>query len=123
LEHLGIKLESVQKPEPLLAEDPRNVDAAMMLMRIYAQDLRQPHQAKKNPSGAGKATSCFTCPLRVCPPVHCGMEPGKTQAGKGCNPPDQTRRMAESRASSSLTLQPDRTICLIDERVGQFDIG
>jgi tetratricopeptide (TPR) repeat protein len=69
LEHLGIKLESVQKPKPLteahhrrmqgrfseaesilkplLAEDPRNVDAAMMLMRIYAQDLRQPHQAKK----------------------------------------------------------------------------
>ena len=67
-EHLGIKLESVQKPKPLteanhrrmegrfseaesilkplLAEDPRNVDAAMMLMRIYAQDLRQPHQAK-----------------------------------------------------------------------------
>jgi len=87
LEHLGIKLESVQKPEPLLAEDPRNVDAAMMLMRIYAQDLRQPHQAKKNPSGAGKATSCFTCPLRVCPPVHCGMEPGKTQAGKGLQPP------------------------------------
>jgi hypothetical protein len=69
LEHLGIKLESVQKPKPLteahhrrmqgrfseaesilkplLAEDPRNVDAAMMLMRIYAQDLRQPHHAKK----------------------------------------------------------------------------
>jgi tetratricopeptide (TPR) repeat protein len=68
LEHLGIKLESVQKPKPLtdayqlrmqgrfqeaesilkplLAEDPRNVDAAMMLMRIYAQDLRQPNQAK-----------------------------------------------------------------------------
>jgi tetratricopeptide (TPR) repeat protein len=69
LELLGIKLESVQKPKPLteavhlrsqgrfqeaesilrplLAEDPRNVDAALMLMRIYAQDLRQPHQAKK----------------------------------------------------------------------------
>jgi tetratricopeptide (TPR) repeat protein len=69
LEHLGIKLESVQKPrpltdayhlrmqgrfqeaesilKPLLAEDPRNVDAAMMLMRIYAQDLRHPHQAKE----------------------------------------------------------------------------
>jgi tetratricopeptide (TPR) repeat protein len=69
LEHLGIKLESVQKPKPLtdayqlrmqgrfqeaesilkplLAEDPRNVDAAMMLMRIYAQDLRQPLQATK----------------------------------------------------------------------------
>jgi tetratricopeptide (TPR) repeat protein len=67
LEHLGIKLESVQKPrpltdayhlrmqgrfqeaesilKPLLAEDPRNVDAAMMLMRIYAQDLRQPQKA------------------------------------------------------------------------------
>ena len=69
LEHLGIKQESVQKPrplteayhlrmqgrfqeaeailKPLLAEDPRNVDAAMMLMRIYAQDLRHPHQAKE----------------------------------------------------------------------------
>jgi tetratricopeptide (TPR) repeat protein len=67
LEHLGIKLESVPKPrpltdayhlrmqgrfqeaesilKPLLAEDPRNVDAAMMLMRIYAQDLRQPQKA------------------------------------------------------------------------------
>jgi hypothetical protein len=69
LEHLGIKLESVPKPrpltdayhlrmqgrfqeaesilKPLLVEDPRNVDAAMMLMRIYAQDLRQPLQATK----------------------------------------------------------------------------
>jgi lipopolysaccharide biosynthesis regulator YciM len=67
LEHLGVKPESVQKPRPLteahqlrlqgrfqeaesilrplLAEDPRNVDAAMMLMRIYAQDLRQPSKA------------------------------------------------------------------------------
>jgi tetratricopeptide (TPR) repeat protein len=67
LEHLGIKLESVPKPRPLtdayhlrmqgrfqeaesilkrlLAEDPRNVDAAMMLMRIYAQDLHQPQKA------------------------------------------------------------------------------
>jgi len=26
----------------------------MMLMRIYAQDLRQPHQAKKNPSALEK---------------------------------------------------------------------
>ena len=67
LEHLGIKLESVPKPrpltdayhlrmqgrfqeaesilKPLLAEDPRNVDAAMMLMRIYAQDLHHPQKA------------------------------------------------------------------------------
>ncbi|MGO9587569.1 MAG: tetratricopeptide repeat protein [Limisphaerales bacterium] len=29
----------------MLAEDPRNVDAAMMLMRIYAQDQHRPHQA------------------------------------------------------------------------------
>ena len=69
LEHLGIKQESVQKPKPLteayhlrmqgrfqeaesilkllLAEDSRNVDAAMMLMRVYAQDLHHPHQAVK----------------------------------------------------------------------------
>ncbi len=69
LEHLGVKPESVRKPrplteayhlrlrgrfqeaesilKPLLAEDPRNVEAAMMLMRIYTQDLRQPHQAVK----------------------------------------------------------------------------
>jgi tetratricopeptide (TPR) repeat protein len=67
LELLGIKLESVQKPrplteayqlrmqgrfqeaesilKPLLAEDPRNVDAAMMLMRIYAQDQHHPQKA------------------------------------------------------------------------------
>jgi tetratricopeptide (TPR) repeat protein len=67
LEHLGVKQESVQKPKPLteayhlrlqgrfqeaesilkplLAKDPCNVDAAMMLMRVYAQDLQRPHQA------------------------------------------------------------------------------
>jgi thioredoxin-like negative regulator of GroEL len=67
LEHLGVKQESVQKPKPLteayhlrlqgqfreaesilkplLAEDPRNMDAAMMLMRVYAQDLHRPHKA------------------------------------------------------------------------------
>ena len=33
----------------LLAEDPRNVDAAMMLMRIYAQDLHQPQKSHRNP--------------------------------------------------------------------------
>jgi tetratricopeptide (TPR) repeat protein len=69
LEHLGIKQEGVQKPKPLteayhlrmqgrfqeaesilkllLAEDSRNVDAALMLMRVYAQDLHHPHQAVK----------------------------------------------------------------------------
>jgi tetratricopeptide (TPR) repeat protein len=31
----------------LLAKNPRDVDAAMPLMRIYAQDLRQPDQARK----------------------------------------------------------------------------
>ena len=29
----------------LLAENPRNVDAAMMLVRLHAQDLREPHKA------------------------------------------------------------------------------
>ena len=69
LEHLGIKLGSIQKPKPLieayqlrlqgrfqeaesmlrplLAEEPRDVDAAMMLIRIYAQDLRQPQKARE----------------------------------------------------------------------------
>jgi thioredoxin-like negative regulator of GroEL len=67
LEHLGIKLESVQKPKPLteadrlrsqgrfpeaeavlsslLAENPANVDAAIMLMRLYAEDLHRPDRA------------------------------------------------------------------------------
>ncbi len=67
LEHLGVKQESVRKPKPLteahhlrlqgrfqeaesilkplLAKDPRNVDAAMMLMRVYAQDLHRPDKA------------------------------------------------------------------------------
>jgi hypothetical protein len=31
----------------LLAENPRNVDAAMMLVRLYAQDLRRPAQAEE----------------------------------------------------------------------------
>jgi tetratricopeptide (TPR) repeat protein len=69
LEHLGIKQKSVQKPKPLteayhlrmqgrfqeaesilkplLAADPRNVEAAMMLMRIYAQDLRHLPKARE----------------------------------------------------------------------------
>lgn len=70
LEHLGVKQESVQKPKPLteayrlrmqerfqeaesilkplLAEDPRNVDAVMMLMRVYAQDLHRSLQSIKD---------------------------------------------------------------------------
>jgi thioredoxin-like negative regulator of GroEL len=67
LEQLGLKQESVPRPrllveadrlrqqgrfqeaesilKPLLAKDPRNMDAAMMLMRVYAQDLHQSHKA------------------------------------------------------------------------------
>ena len=67
LEHLGVKSDPVQKPRPLaeasrlrsqgrfpeaeailvslLAENPANVDAAMMLMRLYAEDLHCPDRA------------------------------------------------------------------------------
>ncbi len=67
LEHLGVKPDPVQKPRPLvearrlrsqerfpeaeailvslLKENPANVDAAMMLMRLYAEDVRRPNQA------------------------------------------------------------------------------
>jgi tetratricopeptide (TPR) repeat protein len=39
--------ESLAMLKALLAKNPRDVDAAMPLMRIYAQDLRQPDQARK----------------------------------------------------------------------------
>jgi hypothetical protein len=67
LEYLGVPQENVRKPKPLieadrlrsqgrfqeaelilnllLAENPRNLEAAMMLMRLYAQDLRRPDKA------------------------------------------------------------------------------
>ena len=67
LEHLGVPQKSVQRPKPLieadclraqgrfrdaelilnslLAQNPRNLDAAMMLMRLYAQDLHRPEKA------------------------------------------------------------------------------
>jgi len=67
LEHLGVKADRVQKPGPLReasrlraqekfaeaeavllslrAENPANVDAAMMLMRLYAEELHQPDRA------------------------------------------------------------------------------
>ena len=67
LEHLGVKPDDVQNPRPLveayrlrsqrrfpeaeavlislLKENPTNVDAAMMLMRLYAEDLHRPDQA------------------------------------------------------------------------------
>jgi len=67
LEHLGVPQRSVRKPRPLieadrlrsqgkfpeaemilnslLAQNPRNLDAAMMLMRLYAQDLHRPEKA------------------------------------------------------------------------------
>jgi predicted Zn-dependent protease len=66
LEHFGIP-KDIQKPKPLteasrlrrqgkfteaetilnslLLENPSNVDAALMLIRLYAQELRQPNQA------------------------------------------------------------------------------
>jgi tetratricopeptide (TPR) repeat protein len=67
LEHLGVKQDSVRKSAPLneagrlrsqgkfaeaeailkslLLENPANVDAAMMLIRLYAQELRRTDQA------------------------------------------------------------------------------
>ncbi len=67
LEHLGVPQQSVRRPKPLieadrlrsqgrfqeaelilnslLAQNPRNLDAAMMLMRLYAQDLHRPERA------------------------------------------------------------------------------
>lgn len=67
LEYLGVPQENFRKPRPLieadrlrsqgrlqeaelilnslLAENPRNLEAAMMLMRLYAQDLRRPDKA------------------------------------------------------------------------------
>jgi tetratricopeptide (TPR) repeat protein len=69
LEHLGVKQERVQKVKPLtqvhrlrhegrfqeaelilnslLAKNPSDVDAALMLMRVYARDLRQSDKAYK----------------------------------------------------------------------------
>jgi tetratricopeptide (TPR) repeat protein len=67
LEHLGVPQQRVRKPKPLLeadrlrsqgrfqeaelilnsllAQNPRNLDAAMMLMRLYAQDQHCPEKA------------------------------------------------------------------------------
>ncbi len=67
LEHLGVPQQSIRRPKPLLeadrlrsqgkfqeaelilnsllAQNPRNLDAAMMLMRLYAQDLHRPEKA------------------------------------------------------------------------------
>jgi len=69
LDHLGVKDQFVRKPEPLtqasrlrregkfaaaesllkslLSKNPTNVDAAMMLIRLYAQELRRPDKAEK----------------------------------------------------------------------------
>ncbi|HLX95866.1 MAG TPA: tetratricopeptide repeat protein [Verrucomicrobiae bacterium] len=69
LERLGVKPDNVKKPRPLteadhlrsqgkwneaeallnslLVEDPSNVDAALMLMRLYAQDLRRGDKASE----------------------------------------------------------------------------
>lgn len=69
LERLGVKPDNVKKPRPLteadhlrsqgksneaeallnslLAENPSNVDAALMLMRLYAQDLRRSDKASE----------------------------------------------------------------------------
>lgn len=67
LENLGVPQQSVRRPKPLieadrlrsqgrfqeaelilnslLAQNPRNLDSAMMLMRLYAQDLHRPEKA------------------------------------------------------------------------------
>jgi tetratricopeptide (TPR) repeat protein len=69
LEHLGVPQQRAQRPGPLieadrlrsqgrfqeaelilnslLAQNPRNLDAAMMLMRLYAQDLHRPERAEE----------------------------------------------------------------------------
>ncbi|HXR48380.1 MAG TPA: tetratricopeptide repeat protein [Candidatus Limnocylindrales bacterium] len=69
LEHLGVKPDNVLKPKPLteayqlrsqgklseaeaklnslLMENPANVDAALMLMRLYAQDLHRSDKASE----------------------------------------------------------------------------
>jgi Tetratricopeptide repeat len=69
LEHLGVKPDCVQKPRPLieahrlrgqgklneaesllnslLMENPANLDAALMLMRLYAQDLHRSDKASE----------------------------------------------------------------------------
>jgi tetratricopeptide (TPR) repeat protein len=69
LEHLGVKLDHVQKPKPLteayrlraqgklneaeamlnslLLENPANTDAALMLMRLYAQDMHRSDKASE----------------------------------------------------------------------------
>jgi hypothetical protein len=69
LEHLGVKPDSVKTPRPLaeayrlrsqgklneaeamlnlrLAENPANVDAALMLMRLYAQDMHRADKASE----------------------------------------------------------------------------
>ena len=69
LEHLGVPQRSVRKPKPLIEADrlrsqgkfqeaelilnsllmqnPRNLDAAMLLMRLYAQDLHCPEKAEE----------------------------------------------------------------------------
>ena len=36
-----------QKLQALLVKNPADADAAMLLMRLYAQDLRQPAKAKE----------------------------------------------------------------------------
>ena len=108
LEHLGIKLESVQKPKPLTEANHRRMAGAVFGSGIHFKavagrrsaqcgcghdadaDLRTGFapaaQSQENPSGARKATSCFTRPHGICPPFDQRMEPGKTQAGKGCRP-------------------------------------
>jgi tetratricopeptide (TPR) repeat protein len=67
LEHLGVPQQNFRRPRPLieadglrshgrfqeaelilnslLAQNPRNLDAAIMLMRLYAQDLHRPEKA------------------------------------------------------------------------------
>jgi hypothetical protein len=107
LEHLGVKPEPAPTTRPLiearrlrlekrfpeaeailnslLLQNAANVDAAMMLMRLYAEDLHRPDQAEAVLESLARQphvpSACSFRPDRICAPFHSGMERGKTRAG------------------------------------------